>query len=372
MKSVFFNFLKKTLPASGVFLGLILGGAAHGEEADLFSAITADFRAQVPEGKAADLYAGFCPRDPEIQAVIHFYVIHNNRKRIYVQDIPEALKLTTQDTSYVSRNSDMPTRSFPLVNWIYNAITWNGEPMKFYYLVQGSWAAAPVYNITPDREAKPTGRLVMVFATGDSYNLLETERICVTLLKPFIPDSAERFRSMLGVPDEHFNWEDALCWNILATGTKVSKGENVFPRIDMQKELTALEAIQEASKKEAAPAAPEKKAESPVEGLISIEDFKKAELRVAKVVACEPVKKSDKLLCLQLQVGSERRQVVSGIHAWYQPEELIGKKVLLVYNLTPAKLRGVESCGMILAAAVGDQAQVVFVDDAIPDGSRLS
>ena len=175
MKSVFFNFLKKTLPASGVFLGLILGGAAHGEEADLFSAITADFRAQVPEEKAADLYAGFCPRDPEIQAVIDYYVIHNNRKRIYVQDIPEALKLTTQDTSYVSRNSDMPTRSFPLVNWIYNAITWNGEPMKFYYLVQGSWAAAPVYNITPDREAKPTGRLVMVFATGDSYNLLETD-----------------------------------------------------------------------------------------------------------------------------------------------------------------------------------------------------
>ncbi|WP_274968017.1 hypothetical protein [Succinimonas amylolytica] len=175
MKSVFFNILKKSLPAAGAVFGLVLGSAAHGADTGLFSAITADFQAEVPEGKAADLYAGFCPGDPEIQAAIDYYVIHNNRKRIYVQDIPQALKLTTQDTSYVSKNSDMPSRSFPLVNWIYNSITWSGEPMKFYYLVRGSWAAAPVYNITPDREAKPTGRLVMVFATGDSYNLLETE-----------------------------------------------------------------------------------------------------------------------------------------------------------------------------------------------------
>ncbi len=215
----------------------------------------------------------------------------------------------------------------------------------------------------PDKKARLAGVL---------YNLVETERICVTLLKPFIPDSAELFRAMLGVPADRFGWDDALQLEVLAPGTKVSKGENVFPRIDIQKELTALEAIQKAAKKEAVPAAPEGKAGNPAEGLISIEDFKKVELRVAKVVACEPVKKSDKLLCLQLDVGGEQRQVVSGIHSWYQPEDLIGKKVLLVSNLTPAKLRGVESRGMILAATVGDRAQVVFVDDASPEGSRLS
>ena len=94
--------------------------------------------------------------------------------------------------------------------------------------------------------------------------------------------------------------------------------------------------------------------------------------RVAKVLACEQVKKSDKLLCLQLEVGTEKRQVVSGIHPWYEPQDLIGKQVLLAYNLTPAKLRGVESNGMILAATVGDRAQVVFVDEQIPSGSKLS
>ena len=202
------------------------------------------------------------------------------------------------------------------------------------------------------------------------YNLLETERICVTLLKPFIPDSAEKFRVMLGVAEDRFCWDDALCWGVLPAGTKVSKGENVFPRIDMQKELALLESIHET--KQAKEAAPEKKPESPAEGLISIGDFQKVELRVAKVLACEPVKKSDKLLCLQLDAGGEQRQVVSGIHSWYQPEDLIGKKVLLVSNLTPAKLRGVESRGMILTATVGDRAQVVFVDDTIPEGSKLS
>ena len=95
-------------------------------------------------------------------------------------------------------------------------------------------------------------------------------------------------------------------------------------------------------------------------------------MRVAKVLSCEPVKKSDKLLCLQVEVGGEQRQVVSGIHAWYAPEDLVGKKVLLAYNLAPAKLRGVESCGMILAATVDGAAKVIFVDDSIPTGSRLS
>ena len=202
---------------------------------------------------------------------------------------------------------------------------------------------------------------------GVLYTLLESVRICSSLLVPFMPESCERIRGMLGAAEEEFTWDTACRWGVLQDGAKVTKGDNLFPRIDMQKELAELEAAKAASSQ---------KTESPEQeeplNLIGIEDFQKVDLRVAKVLACEPVKKSDKLLCLQLEVGREKRQVVSGIHAWYEPEDLIGKKVLMAYNLTPAKLRGVESCGMILAAAVGDRAQVVFVDDAIPSGSKLS
>ena len=212
---------------------------------------------------------------------------------------------------------------------------------------------------------------------GVLYNLLETVRVCSVLLTPFIPDSAEKFRVMLGASAEEFNWDAACAFGVLKAGTKVTKGENVFPRIDAKKELAELEAI-DAAKKAAAAAAnaakeEAKKEEKPaIEGIISIDDFKKVDVRVAKVLEAEPVKKSDKLLCLQLEVGDEKRQVVSGIHAWYEPADLIGKKVLMVYNLSPAKLRGVESNGMVLAATVGDEAKVIFVDDAIPSGSKLS
>ena len=116
------------------------------------------------------------------------------------------------------------------------------------------------------------------------------------------------------------------------------------------------------------PAAPE---EEPL-NLIGIEDFKKVDLRVAKVLSCEPVKKSDKLLCLQLEVGEEKRQVVSGIAAWYAPEDLIGRNVVLLYNLQPARLRGVESCGMLLASSANGRAYVLFPGDELPSGSKIS
>jgi len=215
------------------------------------------------------------------------------------------------------------------------------------------------------KEESKTARL-----GGVLYNLLETVRICVTLLKPFIPDSCEKFAAMLGGCSEQFTWENASVWGILQTGARISKGENVFPRIDMKKELEELEALTEAKKKEAQAAIQKEK--QTLEGVITIDDFRKVDVRVAKIIACEPVKKADKLLCLQVETAGETRQVVSGIHAWYEPADLIGKKILLVSNLAPAKLRGVESNGMILAATVGDQARVIFVDDAVPTGSKIS
>lgn len=154
--------------------------------------------------------------------------------------------------------------------------------------------------------------------------------------------------------------------------------EVLFARIDEKAFFAKLNGEEEKPEKPAKePKAPkakeEKKAEkAPLpEGLISIDQFAKVELRCALITACEAVPKSDKLLKLQLDDGAGGRQVVSGIHAWYEPEDLIGKKVVVVANLAPAKLRGVESQGMILAADVGDSAKVLFLDDSVPAGAKI-
>ena len=208
------------------------------------------------------------------------------------------------------------------------------------------------------------------------YNLLETIRICGVLLTPFMPDSAEKIRAQIGAAAELYTWETAADFGALPSDVSVSKGAALFPRIDMNKELAFLEKRQEKQAKEAQKSAKkaekaEKKAADAPEGVaIGIEDFAKVSLKTAKVVACEPVKKSDKLLCLQVEVGAEKRQVVSGIAQYYKPEELIGKTVVLVANLKPAKLRGVESQGMILAADAPEGVKVIFVD-GIPSGCTI-
>jgi methionyl-tRNA synthetase len=198
---------------------------------------------------------------------------------------------------------------------------------------------------------------------GVLYDLLETIRVCVCLLEPFMPDSCALFRAQLG--GEGFSWDDAAKWGVLGAGAVIKKGENVFPRIDVKKELAELESASAPAKAEKAPA-------DEKTGLITIDEFRRSDLRVALVEACEAVKGSDKLLCLQLDLGGEKRQVVSGIAQWYAPDSLVGKKLLTVYNLAPAKIRGVESSGMILAATVGGRAKVIFAYDDIPAGSRLS
>ena len=163
----------------------------------------------------------------------------------------------------------------------------------------------------------------------------------------------------------------------------IHKKENLFPRIDAKKELALLAAEEEKHRAEAAgklekeakkaggeaAKAPE---EPKPEGIVTIDHFMEVKLVVARVTACEPVPKADKLLRLELDDGSGKpRQVVSGIHAWYEPEDLIGRKIVVVANLKPAKLRGVVSEGMILAADVGEDAKVLFIDDAVPVGSRI-
>lgn len=197
------------------------------------------------------------------------------------------------------------------------------------------------------------------------YNLLEAQRIIATLVSPFIPVSAAEMWKQLGLGDfAEVNLASAQEWGRYPADTKVCKGHALFPRYDLKEEVA--EAEEEKKAAQACPAAQE-----PTKPEIAIDDFGKVDLRVGKIVACEKVPKAKKLLKLQVDLGTETRQIVSGISLYYKPEDLIGHCVIVVTNLKPVKLCGVESKGMLLAASDGnDNLQVAFVDGMAP-GSRV-
>lgn len=187
------------------------------------------------------------------------------------------------------------------------------------------------------------------------YNLSESLRIVSILIKPFMENTSVEMRKQLGIEEEPV-WADTKTWGLLKAGSKVSKGEIIFPRLEIEKEMVRLseknDALIESRKKgqKGATKVEEKKEEAVEEELITIDDFDKVKLRLAKVINCEDHPRADKLLVLTLDFGDEVRQVVSGIKQSYKAEDLIGKKVVAVVNLQPVKLRGIESKGMILAA----------------------
>ncbi len=198
------------------------------------------------------------------------------------------------------------------------------------------------------------------------YNLLECIRIAGVLLSPFIPETADKILGQLQSP---LDLNSARTFGMLKPGTKVDAPEILFARIDIPKKLEEIKAAKVAN----APA-PERAANSKVpEGLalISMEDFAKVALRVAVVTECAPLPKSDKLLCLKVDNGQGIKQVLSGIAAYYKPEELVGKKIILVDNLAPAKLRGTTSEGMLLAADTKDGVRVLFLEDTLEPGAII-
>ncbi len=201
------------------------------------------------------------------------------------------------------------------------------------------------------------------------YNLLETIRVTTTLLSCFMPTTMPEVWKQIGADNSIITYENAGKFGVLPDGTTVQKGEIIFPRIDTEKEIEELNNII----KQNTPATDDKDKAglAPIADTIKIDDFAKVDLRVAEVKSCEKVPKAKKLLCLQLDDGFGGRQVVSGIAKWYAPEDLVGKKIIVVANLAPAKLCGVESQGMIVAADVGEDARVIFVDKDIPNGSKL-
>lgn len=211
------------------------------------------------------------------------------------------------------------------------------------------------------------------------YNLAESLRIISILIKPFMAKTSTEIRKQLGLVDEA-KWEDSKTWGLIKLNTKVERGENLFPRLDIEKELDKLnqaneKLIKERSKGKKVEKVEEKKeqAEEIVDEEITIDDFFKVKLQVAEVISCEDHPKADRLYVLKLKIGEEERQVVSGIKEFYSPEDLVGKKVVVVVNLKPVKLRGVESKGMILAAEDKDgKLSLVSTLEDIASGATIS
>ena len=201
-------------------------------------------------------------------------------------------------------------------------------------------------------------------------HLVESLRKVAILLKPFLTKTPEEIVQQLQIPESLTTWDSLLEFAPIPEGlTVIKKGKPIFPRLDIEKEVAY---IQEQMAKTAPKTEEKKEEEEDKLPEISIDDFKKIELRVGEVIQCEPVKNANKLLKLKLDLGSEQRQVISGIAEFYKPEELIGKKVIVVANLKPVKLRGEISEGMILAAEKNGKLTVATVDGTIENGAIVN
>ena len=207
------------------------------------------------------------------------------------------------------------------------------------------------------------------------YNLLESIRVAAVLLTPFIPDTAEKVFAQIGAGEAARTWESAGTFGVLPADVTVRRGENLFPRIDLEKELKELEALE---KKPEAPKAAEPAKEAPAQPeYITIDDFAKVKFVTAKVLACEAVPKSAKLLRFTLDCGeAEPRQILSGIHEWYEPEDLVGKTVVACTNLKPRKMMGILSNGMLISAVKeepdgSEKLHLLMLDDKVPAGYGL-
>ena len=219
------------------------------------------------------------------------------------------------------------------------------------------------WTLAKNEETKSELASVMV-------HLAESLRRIAILLMPFLTRTPNGIFTQLGIQDEGLKtWESLEGFGMIPSGVKVQKEAPLFPRLEIAEEVEFIKTKMQGS----TPVIEEKKEEEKPEELaeISIDDFMKVDLRVAEVIQVEPVKKADKLLKLQLDLGYEKRQVVSGIAQYYKPEELVGRKVICITNLKPVKLRGELSQGMILAGSKDGQLSIATVDQSLPNGSKV-
>lgn len=202
------------------------------------------------------------------------------------------------------------------------------------------------------------------------YTFVECIRIMAILTAPFMPGLPPRICKLLGKDEEIIKWEEADQWRIIEAGTKVQKGEPLFPRIDLTQYLTAEETETVDQNQNERPEELKLQFE-PIKEEISIDDFAKIDLRIGKVLSAEKVEKTDKLMKLEVEVGGDVRTIVSGIAKHYSAEDLVNKYVVLVANLKPTKLRGITSQGMILAASYGEVLEVITIGKELPAGARV-
>ena len=205
------------------------------------------------------------------------------------------------------------------------------------------------------------------------YNLLEATRICGILLTPFMPGSCDKLFDQIGACKDCRTWDSAGVWGSLSTTAAVTKGDNLFPRVDMDKALEALDQAEEAARKAQLPPV---EVEPQLSEQVDFETFCKCDFRAVKVKDCQPVKKSNKLLRFTLDDGTGAdRQILSGIAMYYKPEELIGKTLVAIVNLPPRKMMGLESNGMLISAVHTEHGEeklhLIMVGDAIPAGAKL-
>ena len=205
------------------------------------------------------------------------------------------------------------------------------------------------------------------------YHLLETLRVCAVLLTPFIPASAAEILRQIGACEACSTWESAAAFGGLRADATVTRGDNLFPRIDVAKELEELEKAAAEAKKAALP---DLELEPQLEEKVDFDTFCKSDFRAVKVKACENVKKSNKLLKFTLDDGTGvDRQILSGIAMYYKPEELVGKTLMAIVNLPPRKMMGQESCGMLISAVHTEKGEerlnLIMLDDKIPAGAKM-
>ena len=222
------------------------------------------------------------------------------------------------------------------------------------------------WTLAKDMEANG-GRLAHVM-----YNLLEATRICGILLTPFMPERMDKLFAQIGAEPEARTWESAGTWGGLRDTAAPAKGENLFPRVDMEQALAELEAAAEAARRAAMPV----EVEPQLEEKVDFDTFCKSDFRAVKVKDCQPVKKSSKLLRFTLDDGTGvDRQILSGIAMWYKPEELVGKTLMAIVNLPPRKMMGLESNGMLISAVHTEHGEeklnLLMLDDGIPAGAKM-
>ncbi|MFC4410271.1 methionine--tRNA ligase [Chungangia koreensis] len=257
----------------------------------------------------------------------------------------------------------------------------NIEKMQFSLVLSELWALVSRTNKYIDetqpwvlaKEEELKGQLASVM-----YHLAESLRQISIMLQPFMTTSPGRIHEQLGLPQELKEWDTLGKFNLIPEGTKVvEKGVPIFPRLEPEEEISYIRDQMRGSVKteeeeeEEEEAQPKEQEEAPESDEITIDDFLKVDLRVATVYECERVPKADKLLKLQLDLGYEKRQVVSGIAKYYSPEELVGRKVIVVANLKPVKLRGELSQGMILAGEKDGILSLASVDESLENGAKV-